>query len=381
MKRLATRAWGAILALLLIAPPPALGSDHADPLDFPDPNVNLTDLFFFPKDDQYILILDAHAKLTSGAPYNLEPFEYRVNFDLTTPLSFSSEEDRARYGGTIMAPEKIHPDATISIRLNNDASLKSLTVDGLLYKDNIQIYTGVRDDPFIFPRFFKVNVIAMVLSIPKNAFPAGQHDFMLWGTSNQDGKELDHDGRSIRTQLPRFSVINTAPPSEHLKLLMDRKETVDNIYNFLKNKREWYSRGLADLIQTSFLIRKYDLVPDVMIYTDRFPARYPNGRLLTDDVVAQTCAFGDCLLRDISFIEGGWPRATENDKTFLDDFPFLAELWPERPEASLPTESILPYIIGGALLFAIVSWAIIEILRRLVLWLFWRPRSQVPSAA
>ena len=135
--------------------------------------------------------------------------------------------------------------------------MKSLTVNGLRNSDKIRTYTGVRDDPFIFPRFFKVNIIAMVMSIPKDAFPAGQHDFMLWATSSKDGAELDHDGRSIRTQLPRFGVINTSPPGEHLKLLMDRKETVDNIYNFLKNKKEWYSRGLAD--------SDLDLFPDPQI--------------------------------------------------------------------------------------------------------------------
>jgi hypothetical protein len=379
MKRLATRA--VALALLLTAPIAALGSDHADPLDITDQNGNLTDLFFYPKDDQFILIVDVHAKLTSPKPYDLGPYEYQVNFDLTTPLSFNSDEDRARYGGTITEPEKIHPDVRITLHLNDDTSLKSMTVDGLKNPDKIRVYTGVRDDPFIFPRFFKVNVIAMVMSIPKDAFPAGQHDFMLWATSSKNGVELDHDGRSIRTQLPRFGVINTSPPSEHVKLLMDRKDTVDKIYNYLKNKREWYSRGLADIIQTSFLIRKYDLVPDVMVYTDRFPVGYPNGRLLTDDVVAQTCAFGDCLLQDISYIEGAWPRAKENDKKFLDDWPYLAEPWPERPEAPLPTDSILPIIIGVVLAFAILSWAIIELLRRLVLRLFWGPRSQAASTA
>ncbi len=381
MKQLPRQTSATLLAFFLMAPLAALASDHADPLEMTDPNGNLTDLFFFPKGDQYILIVDVHLKLTSPKPYDLGPYEYKVNFDLTSPLAFTSDEDRHRYGGTITTPDKIHPDASITIHLNNDATVKSLSFNGLNNTDKIRTYTGVRDDPFIFPRFFKVNVIGMVMSIPKDAFPVEQHDFMLWATSNKDGVELDHDGRSIRTQLPRFSEINTSPPNEHVKLLMERKETVDNIYNFLKNKKEWYSRGLADLIQTSFLIRKYDLVPDVMIYTDRFPVGYPNGRVLTDDVVAQTCAFGDCLLQEISYIEGGYPRATENDKRFLDDWPYLADPWPERPEAGLPTESVLPYIIGAVLLFAFVSWAIIEILRRLLVWVIRRPRSQAASAA
>ena len=116
-----------------------------------DPNANITDLFFYPKGDQYILIVDAHAKLTAAKPYDLGPYEYRVNFDLTTPITFNSAEDRARYGGTITAPEKMHPDATITIRLNNDTTLKSITVNGLKNTEKIRTYTGVRDDPFNFP--------------------------------------------------------------------------------------------------------------------------------------------------------------------------------------------------------------------------------------
>ena len=206
-----------LLAFFLMAPIGALASDHADPTDLTDPNANITDLFFFPKGDQYILIFNVRRALTASQPYDLAPYEYRVNFDLTTPTTFDSAEDRARYGGTITTPDRLHPDATITVRLNNDTTLKSITVNGLKNTEKIRTYTGVRDDPFIFPRFFKVNVIAMVMSLPKDAFPVGQHDFMLWGTASKDGAELDHVGRSIRTQLPRFGIINTTPPGDQLK--------------------------------------------------------------------------------------------------------------------------------------------------------------------
>jgi hypothetical protein len=381
MKRSTGRAIAALTMLAslhLAAPMAALASDHADPTDLTDPNANITDLFFYPKGDQYILIFNIRRSLTAPQPYDLGPYEYHVNFDLTTPVTFDSAEDRTRYGGTVAAPEKLHPAAAIAIRLNNDVTLKSISFNGLKNTDKIRTYTGVRDDPFIFPRFFKVNIIAMVMSIPKDAFPVGQHDFMLWGTANKDGTEIDHVGRSIRTQLPRFGIINTSPPSEHVKILMENKETRDKLYNFFKGNREWYSKAVADLFQPTFQLRKYDLAPDVMIYTDRFPVGYPNGRVLTDDVVAQTCAFGDCLLQEISYIEGGWPRATTNDKPFLDDWPYLAEPWPEKPEPAAPTQSILPYLIGIVLVFALVSWAIIELLRRQALWLWarWRTRPE-----
>lgn len=368
------------LVLLLLAPASTFASDHADPTDLTDPYANITGLFFFPKGDQYILIFNVRRALTAPKPYDLTPYEYRINFDLSTKVTFDSEADRARYGGTIAAADapKLHSDASITIHLNNDTTLNKIDVKGL--KNPTRTFTGVRDDPFIFPRFFKVNVISMVMSFPKDAFPAGQHDFILWGTTSKDGNELDHVGRSLRTQLPRFGIINTSPPSEHLKILMENKEKRDGIYNFLKGNKEWYSKAFADLFEPNFLVRTYDLVPDVMIYSDRFPAGYPNGRLLTDDVVAQSCAFGECLLQELSYIEGGWPRATVNDKPILDDWPYLAEPWPEKPEAAPATNSILPYIIGILLLFAFVSWAIIELARRLIIWLWFNARTK-PQAA
>lgn len=377
MKRPAHRAVPilALFALLFLAAP-ILASDHADPTDLTDPFANITGLFFYPKDDQYIMIFNVRRALTAPKPYDLKAYDYVVNIDLKTPVKFDKEEDRARYGGTISASdsENIHPDVTFTIHLNDDVTLKSLEVKGLKDPNRIKTYVGVRDDPFIFPRFFKVNIITMAFSIPKDAFPAAQQDFILWGTTAKDGKQFDHVGRSIRTQLPRFGWINTSPPKDHVKILMERKDQIDKIYNFFKGNKEWYSKAVADLMETSVLLRKYDVVADVMVFTTRFPAGYPNGRLLTDDVVAQTCDFGDCLLRDLSFIEGDWPRATVNDKPLLAEFPYQAEPWPEKAEAPPSTNSILPYLIGGVLLIMIVSWAIIEVLRRLLLWLFrsWR---------
>lgn len=376
MKRRAVGILSALLCASLFVPMPSAlrASDHADPTDLTDPFANITGLFIYPKDDRYILVFNVRRALTNPKPYDLKPYEYVVSIDLTTPVIFDSAEDRARYGGTIIVPEKLHADATITVHLNDDATLKDIAFNGLKNTDQIRTFTGVRDDPFVFPRFFNVNVISMVMSIPINAFPDGQRDFILWGTTLKDGKQSDHVGRSVRSQLPRFGVLNTVAPKDQVNVLMKEKKFWDDIYNFLKGNKEWWSKAIADLLQFTVQIRKYDLVPDVMIYTNRFPAGFPNGRLLTDDVNAQICTVGDCLLQELSYIEGGWPRATVNDKPFLADWPYLAEPWPDKAEAPPSTKSILPYVIGIALLIALVSWAAIEIIRRLLMWLWcwWR---------
>jgi hypothetical protein len=360
--------------LLLLVPRTARASDHADPAAVTKPEANITDLFFFPKGDQMILIFNVRRALTNPRPYNFMPYDYEIHMDLTTPVSVDDpkgqEGNRARYGGTVVNPEKIHDDVTITLHLNNDTTLKDKKFTGLKNTDSIRIYTGVRDDPFIFPRFFKKNIVAMVLSIPISSFPDGQRDFILWGTIHKDGKQLDHVGRSSRTQQGRFNDLNFLPPSEHVAKLMELMKTWDGRFQFFNGFNENPPKQIAALIQLQLQMRKYDLVPDVMIYSNRYPVGFPNGRLLTDDVAAQTCATGDCVLQELSFIEGGWPRATKNDKDFLDDFPYLAEPWPESRETPPSTASLWPYVIGTVIILLVLGWIIIEGLRWLFRWLF-----------
>lgn len=371
-----------ILAAFLFAPVASVmrASDHADPINLKEPESNLTDLFFFPMGDQMILILCIRRALATPGPYNLAPFEYAVHFDLESRVTFDSEEDRARYGGTIADPGGLRPTATIRFRLNDDATLKETSFEGLKDPDGIRVYTGVREDPFNFPRFYNRNTIAMVLSIPMSSFPEGQRDWILWGTTYKDGEQIDHVGRSNRTQQARFDPLNVLPPSEHLPEIMRLMEKWDGVFTTLNNFREPQPKALAGLIQYVMQIRKYDLAPDVMIYTDRFPAQFPNGRQLLDDVAALTCQTGDCILQEISFIEGGWPRRTVNDKPFLAEWPYLAEPYPDQPQMAASMPSIWPWVIGFVILVAIISWGVVEIIRRSILWL-WRRWSRRTALA
>jgi hypothetical protein len=381
--RLMTEAWPLLIlivafALLALAPSAIRASDHADPMNLQDPEANITGLFFFPHGDQMVLVFNVRRSLRNPKPYNLEPYEYVINMDLKTPVTFENEANNARYGGTIATPGEIHVDAAITVHLNNDATLKSVAYRGLKNTDGIRTFTGVRDDPFIFPRFFKQNVISMVLSIPRSSFPDDrQQDFILWGTTSKAGKQIDHVGRSIRTQLPRFDSLNTLPPSEHVKEVMRLMEKWDGVYNFFNDFQEWWSKAIAGVIETTLKIRAFDAVADVMIYTDRRKPGFPNGRQLPDDVVLGVCQAGDCLLVDLAMAKGVFPRQTVNDKEFLPDFPYLAEPWPDEAEQPASTKSIYPYVIGLLILVAIVGWIAVEIVRRLFLWLWhwWRRRA------
>jgi hypothetical protein len=353
-----------IACLLVFFSYASRASDHADPLRISSEEqaANLTGLFFFPKGDQYILILNVHRSLTGAPPYVLEPFEFNINMDTHSQVTFDSPEDRARYGGTIVNPERISPDVNIKIRLNNDVTVKEKLFEGLKNPEKIVLYTGVRDDPVILPRFFNVNVIAMVLSIPKSSFSENQKTWLLWATSRRvNGKQFDHVGRSNRTQLGRLEILNTIPPSEHVAAIKKQAESVEKLQKFLQACLP----PLANLNQLSgLLIRHYDYVPDVMIYTNRFEPRFPNGLRLEDDVALLTCNQGDCSLQENAFIDAKqWPRATKNDKTLLAEFPFLAEPWPEKMQAQSPScwpyvmkYLIMPLIIVAAFIIGLFIW-------------------------
>ncbi|HEX8155352.1 MAG TPA: hypothetical protein VF698_19620, partial [Thermoanaerobaculia bacterium] len=126
--------FASVLLCLLFAPV-LFASDHADPVVLfgkgPPVESLITDLFVFPKGDQVIVMVNLIRALKTGPPFKFGPWEYTINFDLHSRVTYENEEDNARYGGTIPQPELIGPDATIKLRLNDDTSLKSKTFTGL----------------------------------------------------------------------------------------------------------------------------------------------------------------------------------------------------------------------------------------------------------
>jgi hypothetical protein len=415
-----------LTAAVYLSASPALASDHADPIDpFNKERLEggITDLFVFPVDandapvaphtprdgislaqpaveqrralspeeqkriEALVVILCVRRQLTETGSLRLEPYTYTINMDLHSKPSFedsegdraraknvveqgsgyqpmaddkekrpSGEEARARYGGIIQHPERIEEDATIQIRLRNDPTkLNGAPVyTGLKNTKSIKLWTGVRDDPFIFPAFFRTNVVAMVLRIPMNCFPQTQQDWLIWATSQKGERQIDHVGRSLRTQNPRFELLNTLHPSEHVRAILDEHEHPDVLRDI----------ALRLNFQQTFAYRKWDFVPDVMIYTSRYEEGFPNGRLLTDDVAALLAQHGDTLLLELSHHAGGWPRRTTNDQEFNTAFPFLAEPWEDRPPPEPPHLSRASWfkilsITGVLLLFLFLeNWII-----------------------
>lgn len=385
----------------LLACPTAPAADHADPIDplrlSDDDDRGLTGLFVFPVNakgnrvvnpndgDSLILILCANRLLAKPPPYRgLESFEFFIRVDTARKVNVhypkelarpanAAERNTARYGGVVENPDAINPTFEIRMRLRNDFQSEfnehnvldwSLSVDrgdGLKPVDQEErkrlvprVGAGVRDDPFIFPMFFGTNVIAMAARVPYDTFKVPHGSFreseslLLWGTSERNRAQTDHVGRAQRTQLPRFDLLNTIPPGQHVRAIREARENPDVRTDVLRF-----------LFPAEFNFRPFDDHPDVTVFTKRHPSGFPNGRRLEDDVAKLTCDQGDCQLYELSFVGPRTPEAerygkydagrpTANDRPFLDEWPYLAEAQTEPsppPPTGLRTRTLL--ILGG----------------------------------
>lgn len=334
------------------------------------------------KIDALVFILCVRRALTDNGSLKLEPFRYKIHIDTNSAVEFPSDDDLkamqaandycanadttntdttkqmtgpigygtspitndkyqqstveafARYGGRIKNPEEINAEIVIEFGMNNEAKLlegfpRYSESGSVGWKDatdlkKIRVATGVFDDPFIFPAFFGTNVVAMAVRVPIMYFPSERMNLLVWASSHKGSTQIDHVGRSLRTQNPRFDLLNTLHPRQHVRAIINE----DHNPGLLRDI------ALRFNFAQTFAYRKWDRVPDVMCYSTALPVGYPNGRLLTDDVAALLAQHGDTLLYELSYQHprGNWPRRTVNDVNcgkFNPTFPFLL---PERKE-------------------------------------------------
>ncbi len=309
---------------------------------------------------------------------DLKGYKFRVHIDLDPPVRFVDESKaapgeasanpdairkrnfersaQALYGGIVTTPDAIAEEVVLEFELdlvlnssseeNSQSVLTAWRLEGLsdeanivvpqllesdgrrfevnkFKKDQINIQTGIFDDPFIFPRFFRRNVVGVVTSIPlakllaKDGRRVAGKPLMVWATTHKGPEQIDHVGRSLRTQLPRFGHLNDKHPSQHVKAITKVHDQPDLLENVL-----------ATFLSPLLAHRHYDSVPDVMIYDTRRPAHFPNGRAYPDDVAKILADAGETLLFELAYAESReFPRATTNDKPFGKEFPYLAERW------------------------------------------------------
>ncbi len=263
------------------------GADHADtPLlvAVGRHDARLTDFFAFTRGENLVLILCSNPAIPPGVSDYRFPSDltFRVAIDNDSEVSFDSPDDVATYGGTVVRPDRISEDIVLEVSFGRDGGAK-LKTEGLpgAARKRIRLFTGLRDDPFIRGPRIGRNVAAIVMELPLSAVTDLQPTLLLWGTAKAPeihGPISELAGRSLRSMFGENDLMNTLHPKHHASML--------------------------------------GVPPDVMIFDTSEPAQYPNGRLLTDDVVD--------LVGDSRILDNDAPFPTENDVRFLDDFPYLA---------------------------------------------------------
>jgi hypothetical protein len=156
----------------------------------------------------------------------------------------------------------------------------------------------------------EANVCSMVLELPTSALGAAP-DIRIWGRCSvrRDGELLHVDRAGHPSVSSFFNTDDTKEQYNASEPVDDRERWID-MFVHLMGHTGGYSRDEAIAA-----IDEEGTLPDMLHYDPSRPARYPNGRVFTDDVIDYRLAFltrGDCP-----------PSGLSPHTDTLAEFPYL----------------------------------------------------------
>jgi hypothetical protein len=260
------------------------GSDHGDTKHLTElkrDDAKIADFYAFSRDGRLVLVMTVQVPL----PANLDQFQfpmdvaYRFMVDRDAMVLPGDEEDARLFGGVVKDPASIKEDVVVEVRFA--ASGHFVKVIGLSpgLDQGVNVYAGVRDEPFIRSTRIGLNMAAIVVELPLSRVLSdlSKPIILTWATTDVDAVGGDQDelgARAYRSMDPQNDTLNTFHPNQHLA--------------------------------------QFGMRPDVVIFDTSRPAAFPNGRDLADDVV------------DLIGRQDGPPYPSTNDVPFLTQFPYLA---------------------------------------------------------
>lgn len=280
----------ALLCLLLAPAPVVIASDHSDSPQGPAGarvDANLSDLHAFTVGENLVLSLCTNTAIPPSATSYVFPSDVTFEFHLDV-TSAVDPADPAGFGATILDPDHVRDDVTFRIRFRPDGSIDLKRYRrGAATRDIriVNLFAGLRDDPFIRAPRAGRNSACIVLETPLATFLRSQSTILVWATSKVDdfdGPFQDLVGEPLRAMFPEQQALNSMPMSQQMK--------------------------------------REGVMPAPIIFDTARPAAFPNGRALADDVVDLMCSLaGECRV-----LSSENPSPTANDVPFLDTFPYLA---------------------------------------------------------
>ena len=273
-----------------------------------DARLDMTDLYAFPKPDdpdRSILILNVHPsfRLDSPEPTTKEPFapgalyEIRVdpNDDAIADICYSVEFASSEHGTQTATFRRTEGARAAGFGDDGEVVVQGARVSvgreaWVTEVGNFRFFFGWRSDPFFFDAignfnqmqftgadFFKnKNVCSIVLEVPNSEL--GSNEVGIWARTVEKTAEgwvqADRGGRPLQAV---FLV-----GEEREAYLIAEPANDDRFIGVFAHELE-HTGGYTPE-DAKAVARK--LLPDILSYRPREPARFPhNGRTLTDDVI------------------------------------------------------------------------------------------------
>lgn len=299
-----------------------------------NPQADITDLFVFRKPDNpahSILIMNVNP----FAPTRASTFSSDVSYEFKIDTDADAEADIAFH--VLFSPPVDGQQTAIVHRVRGEAARSAGAVGEIVIRHapvsfdiecrttaegEYRFYAGLRSDPWfadvdgVFNNFqftgkdtfADANVLAVVLDVPNHAL--GENPQIgVWARTIAaiDGEwgQIDQMGRPLVT-----AAFNPTPDDQ--QHFVETPSTQQR-GKFLSKFTEVLSGFGYDDAEAAGLAG--DVLPDILLYDVGQPSGYPNGRLLTDDI----------LNRVVALLTRG--RVTDDQvgphSDLLNDFPYL----------------------------------------------------------
>ena len=318
-----------------------------------DQRLDLTDLFAFqaPSDKtRTVLILDTN---TFAQAKDFHPDAvYRINIDndgdALTDVAISfvfSETQQGRQSATVYLAkgEEARSPEAVGEQIITNAEVSFGSEPNITKSGPYTFFAGLRSDPFFVDfdgilrlfdhkggrnftghpnleggkapwtgkdRLANENVFGIVLELPTSVLGANP-SVRIWGrcSVHREGKfvHVDRDGNP--TVASFFNTDETKEEYNASEPVHDRERFLDQFIHVLGHTGNYTREEAIAAIDAD------KLLPDMMTYDPSKPAKYPNGRVFTDHVIAHRLAF----------ISKGEipPDGLRPHTDMLADFPYL----------------------------------------------------------
>lgn len=323
-----------------------------------DPRLDLTDLFVFqaPADrTRTVLILNAN---TFAEAKDFHPDAvYRINIDtdgdMQTDVAISfvfSKSQGGRQSATVYlarGPQAREAEAVGEPIITN-AEVSFGPEPHIVKSGPYTFFAGLRSDPFIVDfeailqlfdheggknftgrpnleggkppwtgrdRLANENVFGMVLELPTSVLGANPA-VRIWGrcSVHRDGQLVHVDRAGHPTVASFFNTDETKEEYNRTEPAHDRERFLDQFIHVLGHTGDYSTEEARAAIDAE------GLLPDMLGFDPARPGGYPNGRLLTDHVIA----------RRLAFISKGKIRSDglRPHTDLLPEFPYLGQPHP-----------------------------------------------------